>query len=81
MKKQAYALLATGLLIASSAVFAQTGEDDTTSNQTTEVQPEGGLNNLGGAALGTAVVGGAVAAANDDSGDGSTGTTGTTGTN
>tara|TARA_R110002051_G_scaffold259511_1_gene319334 strand:- start:152 stop:424 length:273 start_codon:yes stop_codon:yes gene_type:complete len=88
MKKQAIALVASGLLLASGAVLAQDPPQTPTNPPAAAGTGTGTGTGVGGGiggvstttlVVGTAIVGGAVAAASD-SGDGSTGTTGTTGT-
>src|SRR5690606_15250221 len=90
MKKQAIAMVASGLLLASGMTFAQEAPEAETAAPAAAAgtntgagagagAAEGTLGRYGGVALGVAAVGLAVAAASD-SGDGSSGTTGTTGT-
>src|SRR5690606_14175520 len=85
MKKQAIAMVASGLLLASGMTFAQEAPEAETAAPAAAAgtntgagagAAEGTLGGYGGVALGIAAVGLAVAAATD-SGDGSSGTTGT----
>ncbi|MEH6499687.1 MAG: hypothetical protein V7751_09905 [Pseudoalteromonas distincta] len=82
MKKQVFALVASGLLLASGMTFAQDGQEEAAAG-TSGAAVDGGVAGTGLSggqiALGLAIAGGAAAAASD-SGGGSSGTTGTTGT-
>jgi hypothetical protein len=80
MKKQVFALVASGLLLASGMTFAQEGQEEAaagTAGTTTSAGVAGTGLSGGQIALGLAILGGAAAAASDSGGGGSSGTTGT----
>lgn len=82
MKKQVFALVASGLLLASGMSFAQdqTQTDDRAAGQLGSNSGSEGTGNFGAGkiALTTAIVGGALAAASDSGGGSGSGTSTTT---
>lgn len=85
MKKQVFALVTSGLLLASGMTFAQDQTDNATPAAGTTGTNAGteGAGNFGAGkiALTAAIVGGAIAAASDSGGGSSSGSTTTTTTN